>query len=61
MAKGIAVYWPKCNGCGECVKVCSETALEVVDGIAHPNVILCICCEACEEVCPTNAIGVNCT
>jgi heterodisulfide reductase subunit A len=46
----------KCNGCGECVKICSYNAIDMVDGKAVINEALCKGCGACSPVCEPNAI-----
>jgi len=50
----------KCIGCGECVDICPNGALEMKDGLstwAHPD--LCEECGLCETVCPQEAITMN--
>lgn len=46
----------KCNGCGDCVEVCRQKAIAIVNSLAEINQKLCIQCGACSEVCPTGAI-----
>ncbi|MCX6011986.1 MAG: 4Fe-4S ferredoxin [Chloroflexi bacterium] len=48
----------RCNGCGECLKVCNCHALVLVNNV----VVLietddCGWCTECEAVCPTQAIS----
>jgi len=45
-----------CNGCGECAKVCPETAITMVDGKPDVNEIMCSGCGACVPACPTGAL-----
>lgn len=47
----------ECTGCGLCVDICEQDALDLVDDIASmvdPDA--CIGCGDCEEECPTEAI-----
>jgi MinD superfamily P-loop ATPase len=47
----------KCQGCGDCVKLCPGNAVELVQGkatIASPE--RCDYCADCEEFCPNSAI-----
>ena len=45
-----------CMGLGSCVKVCSEDAISIVDGIAVIDESKCIGCRKCASVCPKNLI-----
>jgi ferredoxin len=48
----------RCTGCGICQTVCPTRAVEVHGGraqVVRPND--CRFCEACEEACPSGAIG----
>ncbi len=46
----------KCIGCGSCVEVCPQQALELTaDGI-KPTDQLCILCGKCTEECPSTAL-----
>ena len=50
-----------CNGCGMCVKVCSDNSLMMLDGKAEINAnphFGCIACGHCMAVCPTEAIEI---
>lgn len=50
----------KCNGCEECIEVCSTGVLEVRNGKAiavHPD--SCVGCLSCVEVCKEDAITVE--
>lgn len=46
----------RCTGCGECLEVCSNDAISLVDGKAHIDINNCLSCGACEATCPQNAI-----
>ncbi|MDY0002997.1 MAG: nitroreductase family protein [Polyangia bacterium] len=45
-----------CNGCGLCVRVCSDDTLEVRDGKARVVGGECLGCDHCAAVCPKGAI-----
>jgi MinD superfamily P-loop ATPase len=48
----------KCDGCGLCVSVCLQQALEVVDNVVvFIEEVDCDWCTRCEAVCATGAIG----
>lgn len=49
----------KCTGCGECVDVCPNDVLEVVDGTCEAVGDDCLGCESCVEVCTQEAIAVQ--
>jgi len=46
----------RCDGCGECVKVCPESAITIVDGKPAVDEIMCTGCGACVPACPTGAL-----
>ncbi|HHY12579.1 MAG TPA: 4Fe-4S binding protein [Firmicutes bacterium] len=45
-----------CKGCGRCVEICPNMAMEVVDGRARNDSQKCILCGYCAPVCPEFAI-----
>lgn len=48
-----------CNGCGQCVVDCAESALEVIDGKARViNEVFCDGLGACMADCPTGALSI---
>jgi len=50
----------KCNGCEECLEVCTADVFEMQQGKAVPvNVDDCQGCESCTDVCKENAITVE--
>lgn len=49
----------KCVGCGQCVKVCPQNALELVNGKSHVDTARCIGCFECITVCPVKAISID--
>jgi ferredoxin len=59
----ITIITEKCNGCGLCVSVCSDSTLEISDvtvKISDNNSVFgCIACGHCMAVCPTGAIRIN--
>lgn len=56
-ARPYTIISSKCDGCGECIKVCQFKAIEGEPGKRH-NVIKdkCIGCGRCFEVCPLKVI-----
>ncbi len=46
----------KCNGCMACVGQCSQNSISIIDDLFSYNAVInestCICCGACESVCP---------
>ena len=46
----------KCNGCGDCVDVCSQEAISIRDGKAAIDPRRCIECGMCFSVCAAGAI-----
>jgi len=52
----------KCNGCGQCVEVCKDFGLEIVDNkvvTTDKAIFGCIACGHCMMVCPTGVIAVE--
>ncbi|RMD59298.1 4Fe-4S dicluster domain-containing protein [Candidatus Parcubacteria bacterium] len=57
--KIIQIDEDKCTGCGLCVGVCAEAALEIVDGKAKlVKDFYCDGMGACLDVCPTGALKI---
>ena len=52
----IYIQSQQCVGCGECVDVCQEGAIQLINGLAKINQDKCRQCEACLALCPVNAI-----
>lgn len=52
----ITVDQAKCTGCGECVKVCPENAIDTAWGTAIVNERQCSECGACVDNCPEKAL-----
>lgn len=46
-----------CIGCGACVAVCPNGAIELKDGKAEINQKKCKKCYVCIEICPVKAIS----
>ncbi len=60
--KGITIVVDndKCEGVGECVKICPASVYEIQEGKAVPTQIdECIECCNCVDSCPKNAITHN--
>ena len=50
----------KCNGCEECVDICSANVFEMQQGKAIPaRAEDCVGCESCVEICEEEAITVE--
>ncbi len=49
----------KCTGCGECVKNCPVSYLELADGKCELVGDECAGCESCTAVCEAKAITVQ--
>lgn len=45
----------RCRGCGECVQVCPEGAIDLLEGRSRTNRVLCNGSGKCVEVCPNEA------
>lgn len=45
-----------CLGFGSCVKVCSNNAISIVNGVAVVDKNLCTSCGKCVKACPKNLI-----
>ena len=48
-----------CTGCGKCAEICPRKAIAVRDGLARIDLIKCIRCFCCEELCEYGAIGIT--
>ena len=53
----ITVNEEKCAGCGICLTVCPQEAIEVW-GVAKVNSEACTECEECVDYCPNDALEV---
>ena len=50
----------KCNGCEECLEICSSDVFEMQQGKAIPaRAEDCVGCESCVEICNEEAITVE--
>ena len=52
----LTIELDRCDGCGDCMEVCPEGAIQLVGGLAQINSELCTGCEACVQACPNGAI-----
>lgn len=48
-----------CLGYGDCVRVCPENAISIIDRVAVVNNARCIGCGLCSKACPNNLISVR--
>lgn len=46
----------RCTGCGACLEICPQGAIELVGGLANIDGGRCTGCEACVQACPEGAI-----
>ncbi len=54
------LYTPeRCIGCGECVKVCPQQALEMTDEGMRTDSERCTLCGNCARICPTRAMEIS--
>lgn len=51
----IIFYHDRCTGCGDCVSVCSQRAIQIVQSVAQTDRNRCIGCGQCVPACPSNA------
>ena len=60
MAFQVKVDKKKCNGCEECLEVCTVAMFQMKNGKATPSgEAVCMGCETCMSVCDENAITVT--
>ncbi len=60
MAFEVMVDIQKCNGCEECLEVCTVSVFEMRDGKSIPaRVKECLGCQSCVEICKEKAITVK--
>lgn len=52
-----SIFKEKCNSCGQCVRICPSTAINIKDGIIKDE--RCISCGHCYAVCPKAAVAFN--
>jgi pyruvate formate lyase activating enzyme len=52
-------FQSRCLHCGECVKVCPEAALSLVENNVTINRARCAVCDICSLVCPSGALRVT--
>lgn len=47
----------KCTSCGDCVKDCPVSAVEMQGGLPRIDLSRCLSCFCCQEMCPSGAIS----
>ena len=45
-----------CNGCTDCINVCADNAIQLINKTAYIDSSVCTLCGKCVAVCPTHAI-----
>jgi NAD-dependent dihydropyrimidine dehydrogenase PreA subunit len=45
-----------CTGCGACVEICPNGAMQLIDGLAVLDQAACTQCQSCVDACPVGAI-----
>jgi NAD-dependent dihydropyrimidine dehydrogenase PreA subunit len=45
-----------CTGCGTCVEICSNGAMQLIDNLAVLDQAACTQCQSCVDACPVGAI-----
>ncbi len=61
-AGSISIAGEKCNGCGNCVAVCKDFSLKLLNSkavISDNPAFGCIGCGHCMAICPTGAINIS--
>lgn len=46
----------RCTGCGQCLKICHEHCITMVENYPHVNLDYCSTCTQCIAVCPEQAV-----
>ncbi len=54
-----AVDRRRCNGCGECARVCPRKCIRIVNDVPRINYAGCRSCFCCSETCPRKAMRVK--
>lgn len=58
----VSIDSTKCSGCGQCVSVCKDFGLDIVDSkvvVSDKSLFGCIACGHCMMVCPTGVIAIE--
>jgi NAD-dependent dihydropyrimidine dehydrogenase PreA subunit len=45
-----------CTGCGACVEICSNEAIQLSEGLPVFDQVACTQCQSCVDACPVDAI-----
>lgn len=49
----------RCTGCGDCITICPEAAIALVNGKSTIDMKTCIGCAECIAICPQEAINIE--
>lgn len=59
VGKNIMFFSRLCSGCGNCVRVCRQNAVQITDGKPDIDRKRCVSCGSCAEKCPCGALKIS--